>query len=341
MENKQVMNRQTSSKELHLISCGWEKCTPEQSYGPGVRRYYTIHFVLSGQGYFYMNNRKYTLKAGQCFFIPPVTSSLYKAEPSNPWTYIWICFNGENAPTLCEHCHLTGETPVQQLDSVLPYRETILEMMSHPQLTPSGEAYIQSGLYRIIALLEEEFHACYTTMESNDNFYITQAVDYIKKSPLQDITVTDVADYLHISRSHLYGLFKKHLGTTPQAFLTSAKIINARDLLTITDIPVSSVAISCGYQNPFAFSRAFKKETGMTPREYREKYHHAEDLLDCLTTFPDLRNNYLGIVIFYCGIHGRTFVVKPVISDGFAVFSPYLRAVDLFPVKRNKMLFLF
>lgn len=32
MKNKQVMNRQTSSKELHLISCGWEKCTPEQSY---------------------------------------------------------------------------------------------------------------------------------------------------------------------------------------------------------------------------------------------------------------------------------------------------------------------
>ena len=59
------------------------------------------------------------------------------------------------------------------------------------------------------------------------------------------------------------------------------KSANARELLTITDIPVSNVAFSCGYQNPFAFSRAFKKETGMTPREYREKYHHAEDLLDC------------------------------------------------------------
>lgn len=67
MEDKQVMNRQTSSKELHLVSCGWEKCTPSQSYGPGVRRYYTIHFVLKGQGYFYINNRKYSLKAGQCF----------------------------------------------------------------------------------------------------------------------------------------------------------------------------------------------------------------------------------------------------------------------------------
>lgn len=94
MEDKQVMNRKTSSKELHLISCGWEKCTPDQSYGPGVRRYYTVHFVLKGQGYFYINNRKYTLKAGQCFFIPPVVSTLYKAEPSDPWTYTWICFNG-------------------------------------------------------------------------------------------------------------------------------------------------------------------------------------------------------------------------------------------------------
>lgn len=208
MEDKQVMNRQTSSKELHLVSCGWEKCTPSQSYGPGVRRYYTIHFVLKGQGYFYINNRKYSLKAGQCFFIPPEVSTLYKAEPANPWTYIWICFNGEQAATLSRHCHLTIEEPVQQLTSVCPYQETILEMMTRTRLTPANEAYIQSSLYRIIAMLEEEFHASYTTAESNDNFYITQAVDYIKKSPLQNITVTDVADYLHISRSHLYGLFK-------------------------------------------------------------------------------------------------------------------------------------
>lgn len=281
MEDKQVMNRKTSSKELHFISCGWEKCTPDQSYGPGARRYYTVHFVLKGQGYFYINNRKYTIKAGQGFFIPPMVSNLYKAEPSDPWTYTWFCFNGDRAAELAEHCHLTVEEPVLNLSSVVPYQETILEMMKHPQLTPSNEAYIQSGLYRIIAMLEEEFHASYTTMESNDNFYITQAVDYIKKSPFLDITVTDVAEYLHISRSHLYGLFKKHLNTTPQAFLTSAKIVNARELLTVTDIPIGSVATSCGYENPFAFSRSFKKGTGMTPREYREKYRHADDLLNC------------------------------------------------------------
>ena len=144
----------------------------------------------------------------------------------------------------------------------------------------SNEAYIQSSLYRIIAMLEEEFHASYTTMEANDNFYITQAVDYIKKS---------VSGY-HSDRCRRLPphqpqpplrTFQKTSGYYSSAFLTSAKIINARELLTITDIPIANIATSCGYQNPFAFSRAFKKETGMTPREYREKYHHAEDLLDC------------------------------------------------------------
>ena len=71
--------------------------------------------------------------------------------------------------------------------------------------------------------------------------------------------MTDVADYLHISRSHLYGLSKTS-GYYSSAFLTSAKIINARELLTITDISIANIATSCGYQNPFAFSRAFKKK---------------------------------------------------------------------------------
>ncbi|MGN1266317.1 MAG: AraC family transcriptional regulator [Dorea sp.] len=281
MENKQVMHRKTNSNELHLISCGYENCSSTQSYGPGVRRYYTIHFVLKGNGHFFVNDKHYKLNENQCFLIPPDVVTLYKAEPSDPWDYIWICFNGEQAAALLEHCHLSLSSPIQSFDSLKPYKNAILEMMKYPQLTPANECYIQSGLYRIMAMLQE--HACssYTDIESNDNFYISQAIEYINKSTFLDITVSDVADYLHISRSYLFELFKEHLHTTPQAFLTSAKIANARELLVRTDISIANIATSSGYQNPFAFSRAFKRETGMTPREYRERYHRTEDLLNC------------------------------------------------------------
>lgn len=281
MQNNQVvMHRKTNSKDLYLISCGHELCTPEQAYGPDVRRYYTIHFVLKGKGYFFINNKKYTINANQCFLIPPDHVTLYKADPSDPWNYIWICFNGDQAASILKHCHLCLESPVLSFQSVSPYQNTILEMMEHPKLTPAGECYIQSGLYRIMAMLEEHVGSSYTDIESNNNFYISQAIEYITKSTFLDITVVDIADYLHISRTYLFKLFKNNLNTTPKAFLTAAKIANARELLAKTDISIANIATSSGYQNYFAFSKAFKRETGMTPSDYRRKHYHTEELLN-------------------------------------------------------------
>ena len=56
-KDKQVMERRTSSKELYLVACGYEKCTPEHSYGPALRHYYMLHFILEGQGHLYVRNK--------------------------------------------------------------------------------------------------------------------------------------------------------------------------------------------------------------------------------------------------------------------------------------------
>lgn len=281
MKNKQVMNRKTAFSELFLHSCGYEKCLPDQFYGPGVRSYYMIHFILKGQGHYFVADKHYTLQAKQCFLIPPDTMAFYKAEPSDPWTYVWICFHGNAVPAILEHCNFSSDCFVQQLSSVEEYKTVIFDMMQYSQLTPANEYFIQSGLCRIMALLQKQSGAAYNKIESNDNFYILQAIDYIKKSISLDITVADAARHLHISRSYLFELFSQHLNMSPQAFLTSAKIMHARELLAATDTPIASVAADSGYHNPFAFSRAFKKTTGMTPSEYRRKYRRTEELLDC------------------------------------------------------------
>ena len=88
----QLWNIKTSSKDLYLVSCGWEKCGATHSYGPAVRNYYMLHFILKGQGHYYLNNKHYKLNENQCFLTEPGTVTLYKAEPTNPWTYTWICF---------------------------------------------------------------------------------------------------------------------------------------------------------------------------------------------------------------------------------------------------------
>lgn len=279
-KNKQVMERRTDSKELHLVACGYEKCSPEHSYGPAFRHYYMLHFILSGQGHLYVGDRHYMIRKNQYFLITPDVLTFYKADAEIPWTYAWICFNGDAVPGLLAHCGISTEAPVQSMESIEEIKEIIFEMMKHPELTPAGECYVQSGLYRIFAKLEESAGASYENSESNDNFYVTQAMEYILNHPFPDLTVMDVAKHLHISRSYLSALFQKHLNTSPQKFLTMSRISSARELLAKTDLPVADIAGSCGYENPFAFSRAFRRETGMTPSEYRREYRHVDKIID-------------------------------------------------------------
>lgn len=279
MEDKQVMEYRTSSKELHLIACGYEKCASEHSYGPTVRRYYTLHFILSGQGHFYIHNKHYIIHENQYFLVPSDVLSFYKADMETPWSYVWLCFNGDLVPVMLEHCHVNEKSPVQNFPYVNEVKDIIFQMMKYPELTPANECYIQSGLYQVFAKMQESAKSSYNDIESNDNIYITQAMDYILSNSAPDVTVMDVANYLHISRSYLFALFKKHLNTSPQRFLTMSRITNARELLARTDIPIAIIASSCGYQNPFAFSRAFKKEMGMTPTEYRLEYREIEEII--------------------------------------------------------------
>lgn len=279
MADVAIMEYKTSSKDLYLVSCGWEKCGATHSYGPAVRNYYMLHFILKGQGHYYLNNKHYKLNENQCFLTEPGTVTLYKAEPTNPWTYTWICFNGDYVPHLLKQSNLNTDNPIINLSCNQTIYEIIKEMLSYHQPTPANECYLQSKLYLIFAKLHEALQSVYNKVELNNNFYVTKAIEYIEKNTFTNLSVNDIARYLNISRSHLYALFKQELNTSPQQFLTNAKIANARELLSKTKIPIYSVALSCGYKNAFAFSRAFKQVTNISPREYRQHYLQPNDLV--------------------------------------------------------------
>lgn len=279
MADVTIMEYKTSSKDLYLVSCGWEKCNATHSYGPAVRNYYMLHFILQGQGHYYLNNKHYKLKENQCFLTEPGTVTLYKAEPNNPWTYTWICFNGDYVPHLLKQSNLNTDNPIINLSCNQTIYKIIKEMLSYHQLTPANECYLQSKLYLIFAKLHEALQSVYNKIELNNNFYVTKAIEYIEKNTFTNLSVNDIARYLNISRSHLYALFKQELNSSPQQFLTNAKIANARELLSKTKIPIYSVALSCGYKNAFAFSRAFKQVTNLSPREYRQHYLQPNNLI--------------------------------------------------------------
>ena len=58
-----------SFEDFYLKFCGMQECKPNYSYGPAVRPNYLLHYCLSGQGEYHVNNQVYQIKAGDAFLI--------------------------------------------------------------------------------------------------------------------------------------------------------------------------------------------------------------------------------------------------------------------------------
>lgn len=97
-------------------------------------------------------------------------------------------------------------------------------------------------------------------------------VDYIERNIKKGISLEDVANHVNISTYYLSKIFKKEMGVNFITYITDRKMELAKEMLTTTDVPVLNIALDLAYNEANYFSKAFKKKTGYTPSEYREKF---------------------------------------------------------------------
>jgi YesN/AraC family two-component response regulator len=85
-----------------------------------------------------------------------------------------------------------------------------------------------------------------------------------------DLTLQSTADSLGLNKSYLATLFKKETGKTFTTYVNDKRIDHAIFLLNSSDLQVQEIASSCGIPDVTYFTRIFKKEKGMTPKQYRK-----------------------------------------------------------------------
>ena len=91
-----------------------------------------------------------------------------------------------------------------------------------------------------------------------------------------NLNITNILNERDISEVHFRRLFKKIYGYSPIKFVQNIRINKAKQLLIDDNLPINQIALKCGYDDTFYFSRIFKQVTGLTPREYRntsQKYY--------------------------------------------------------------------
>ena len=105
---------------------------------------------------------------------------------------------------------------------------------------------------------------------------ITGIIRYLQEHLDKEISLTILADEFHLSSQYISQLFKSEIGVNFLAYLTNIRMERAKKLLLATSLSIGEISEKCGYADYRVFTKAFKKEEGSTPSQYRRNFLEKE-----------------------------------------------------------------
>ncbi|MBR3601562.1 MAG: AraC family transcriptional regulator [Lachnospiraceae bacterium] len=265
------------SGSLYVNCCGCSRTEPLHSFGPALKPHYLIHYIINGKGKFMIGDKTYPLKAGYGFLIMPEELAFYQADEKEPWTYVWVGFSGTKAEEYMKAIGLSIAHPVFCSSKSEELYQAVRDMMEHNTFGVANDLRRNGQLALFLSIVAEGVTVADKNEGNRANTYVRKAVEFIQGNYCNPIKVTDIADYVCINRSYLYTLFQNSLGMSPQQFLTTFRITKATELLQLTALSIEGIAISCGYQDPLVFTKAFRQMKKMSPSAYRKEIQKGEE----------------------------------------------------------------
>lgn len=205
------------------------------------------------------------LRSGDAWWLGPEQAANYGPLPGTRWSHVALVFAGPLADTLIAQLRTRGP--------LSPGAGPAVEEAFRRLLPLAGRGGPLAAAARLASLMPALVR--FGCVEAPDDERVAEAVTLLARHPAGALDTTALARRVGIGASQLRRLFAAHYGISPGAWLMRLRLERARDLLATTDLAVGAVAQACGYEDPFWFSRAFRRDVGTSPQAWRGKRLHA------------------------------------------------------------------
>jgi AraC family transcriptional regulator, arabinose operon regulatory protein len=204
------------------------------------------------------------LRSGDAWWLGPEQAANYGPLPGTRWSHVALVFGGSLADTLIRLLRTHGP--------VSPGAGPAVEEAFRRLLPLAGRDGPLAAAARIAGLMPALVRFGSVAMQDDER--IAEAVGMLSRHPAGALDTTALARRVGLGASQLRRLFVARYGMSPSAWLMRLRLERARDLLATTDLSVGAVAQACGYEDPFWFSRAFRRASGASPQAWRGKRLH-------------------------------------------------------------------
>ncbi len=260
------------SKQLYITDIGiYPKAKDHLRERVNGSKQHILMYCTDGEGWILIGNNRINVKANQYFIIPANIPHTYGSSKDNPWTIYWIHFSGLTADyfidTISEAQNITP-SEISRIDERLDLFE---EMIQNLEMGYSMENidYANICLWHFLASFRylSQFRQVRKPQERD---LTEKSIFYMRKHLKEKLTLEDLAQQANLSVAHYSMLFKQKTGHSPLNYLIQLKIQNACRLLDHTHLNIKEIAQQVGYDDPYYFSRIFKKIMNISPKEYRK-----------------------------------------------------------------------
>ena len=249
-----------------------------------------LYYVTEGAARILLPTGIQELKPDHLYLVPSFTTHSYLCDTHFAHYYLHIYEDHQSESSILEDFSFPTEIPAGDLELPLIKRLCgINPTMQLPQSDPTSYDNNPTLIKNIIKNKQRTFcdkvesrGIVYQLMarflkdaqpktEINDD-RIQKVLSYIRKNIYKTIDIDSLAAISCLSKDHFIRLFRKEVNNTPLQYINQKKIEKAQLILITASMPVKNISYLLAYEDHSYFNRLFKKLTGVTPQQYRDRY---------------------------------------------------------------------
>jgi AraC-like DNA-binding protein len=229
-------------------------------------------YCLQGKGHYIFGNERYVVTANQYILLPATDKYMrYWADIQDPWTIYWVHFTGNKIREFNNSLAVDPDpVPVN-----IPFNQPGIDLWSNVysslEMGYTRDNLLNANffLYSFVATFLFPKPADESAKKDNTDI-IDQTVDFMRTHIGMRLSVSEMSEERNISNSYLTKLFRRSTGMAPMDYFIHLKMQKACQLLYSGNVKIKDVAAELGYDDPFYFSRLFKRYMGTSPEQYRQ-----------------------------------------------------------------------
>lgn len=233
-----------------------------------------VLYIANGEADFFVGADIFHASAGFVVIIGLTNANIQIKSSKDYSAYILQVKDSNAYEVIHRHLHLMNIA--DESISMIPsgrQQKNILTVFQNLVSQNNNIAAARELLHELMVRMYRASLRIVSGIHSNRMDLVADLKERLKRDYDQDITLESLAETYSISVSYLSHIFKDATGTPIMRYLLNCRIDAAKAYLAESNLTVGEIAKICGFHDISNFGRTFKKETGLSPRQYRKQHY--------------------------------------------------------------------